>query len=126
VTSFWNHPEQLATNSDVAALWRETVAYAAGKRKDGLWIAPVSTIAGYLRDMRQVEVAWQARPGGYAAVVTNHTDHALDGVTLSFPVGVQAATVEGRPAPRIADTLVVLPRLAAGAVVDVRATGAGP
>ena len=85
VTSFWNHPEQLATNPDVANTWRETVAYAAEQRKTGLWIAPVSTIAGYMRDMRQVEVVWQAQPGGYGAVVTNHADHPLDGVTLSFP-----------------------------------------
>ena len=59
-------------------------------------------------------------------MVTNHTDHALDGVTLSFPVAVQAAAVEGQPAPRVTETRVVLPRLAAGATVDVRATGAGP
>ena len=126
VTSFWNHPEQLATNPDVANTWRETVAYAAAQRTKGLWIAPVSTIAGYKRDMRQVEVVWQAQPGGYGAVVTNHSGHALDGVTLSFPVPVQAATVEGQPAPRIAGTLVVLPRLAAGRTVDVQATGARP
>jgi len=126
VTSFWNHPEQLATNPDVANTWRETVAYAAAQRPNGLWIAPVSTIAGYMRDMRQVEVVWQARAGGYAAVVTNHTDHALDGVTLSFPLPVQAATVEGQPAPRITGTLVVLPRLTAGAAVDLQVTEARP
>jgi hypothetical protein len=126
VTSFWNHPEQLATNPDVANTWRETVAYAAAQRANGLWIAPVSTIAGYMRDMRQVEVVWQAQPGGYAAVVTNHTNHAVDGVTLSFPVPVAAATVAGQPAPRITDTLVVLPRLAARATVDVQATEVHP
>jgi peptidoglycan/xylan/chitin deacetylase (PgdA/CDA1 family) len=126
VTSFWNHPEQLATNPDVANTWRETVAYAAAQRPKGLWIAPVSTIAGYMRDMRQVEVVWQEQPGGYGAVVTNHTDHALDGVTLSFPVPVAAATVEGQPAPRSTGTLVVLPRLAAGATVDVQAMGVRP
>ncbi len=126
VTSFWNHPEQLATNPDVANTWRETVAYAAAQRQNGLWIAPVSTITGYMRDMREVEVVWQTQPGGYGAVVTNHTDHVLEGVTLSFPIPVQAATVEGQPAPRIADTLVVLPPLGAGATVDVRATGASP
>jgi peptidoglycan/xylan/chitin deacetylase (PgdA/CDA1 family) len=126
VTSFWNHPEQLATNPDVANTWRETVAYAAERRKAGLWIAPVSTIAGYMRDVRQVEVVWQAQAGGYGAIVTNHTAHALDGVTLSFPIAVQAATVEGQPAPRVQETLVVLPRLAAGATVDVQATGVSP
>jgi hypothetical protein len=79
-----------------------------------------------MRDMRQVEIVWQEQPGGYGAVVTNHTDHALDGVTLSFPVPVAAATVEGQPAPRSTGTLVVLPRLAAGATVDVQATGVRP
>jgi hypothetical protein len=126
VTSFWNHPEQLATNADVANTWRETVAYADERRKAGLWIAPVSTIVGYMRDMRRVEVVWQAQPGGYGAIVTNHTDHTLDGVTISFPVAVATATVEGQPAPRIADTAVILPALGAGATVDVRATGVSP
>ena len=79
-----------------------------------------------MRDVRQVEVAWQAQPGGYGAVVTNHTDHALDGVTLSFPVPVAAATVAGQPAPRSTGTLGVLPRLAAGATVDVQATEVRP
>ena len=93
----------------MADTWRETVAYAAEQRQAGLWIAPVSTIAGYVGDMRQVEVVWQAQPGGYGAVVTNHANHPLDGVTLSFPLAVQAATVADQPAPRIAGTLVVLP-----------------
>jgi hypothetical protein len=126
VTSFWNHPEQLAANAEVQSIWRDTVAYADAKRQDGLWIAPVSTIVRYMQDMRAVEVVWRQAGGGYEAVVTNHTDHALDGVTLSFPIRVEAATVEGQAAPRVAESRVVLPRLAAGATLTVAAQGATP
>ena len=124
VTSFWNHPELLAEAGPTRDTWREVVAYAAAQREQGLWIAPVSTIVNYMRAMRQVEVVWRATEGGYEAIVTNHTDQALDGVTLSFPILVDNATVEGQPVPPVAGYAdrhqVVLPRLAAGATVNVQ------
>ena len=129
VTSLWNHPEALADDGPTRATWRETVEYAAQQRQNGLWIAPVSTIVDYMRAMRQVEVVWRATEGGYEALVTNHTEQALDGVTLSFPILVNSATVEGQPAPPVAEYAdghqVVLPRLAAGATMTVQARNLG-
>ena len=128
VTSFWNHPEQLATDTATQGLWRDTVTYAVGKRAAGLWIAPVGTISDYMQATRQVEVAWRNEGREYLVIVTNHNPAPLAGVTLSFPISVGTATVEGRPAPSISGTLVVLPSLAPGVAVSVvaRPAGAGP
>ena len=102
------------------------MAYADRERAAGLWIAPVSTIVNYMRDMRQVEVVWRETAAGYQAIVTNHNAQALEGITLSFPARVASATVGGPLRRGCRITLVVLPRLGAGMTVNVLATEAGP
>ena len=115
--SLWDHPnEVLEQNGQV--IWQRVVDYAVAQREQGLWIAPVGTIADYGVASRQVAVTAIPVAGGMQLIVENRSGQRLTGVTLGLPV---AGTVEidGRHAGDSPVDTTILPTLEPGAQVVV-------
>ena len=93
-TSFWNHPEVL-TIPAVRAVWQATITAVAQARDRGdLWVAPVSDIARYWRDIDQLEVRWTPDPKRIKLTVVNRSPDALDGVSLEVPAPPQMVEID--------------------------------
>jgi peptidoglycan/xylan/chitin deacetylase (PgdA/CDA1 family) len=97
-TSFWQHPEQLARDPSfdvVRAAWTDVVGEAARERDHGrLWIATVTEITAYQRDVMSVTASIQpGTPGGkWRIEVRNASGKELRGVTLTLPGEASAVT----------------------------------
>ncbi len=101
-TSFWTHPEQLASDPSLEKTrrtWQAIVEAAAQERDRGrLWIAPVGDIAAYQTDLMSVTTKLDRDFlgfGGWKITVTNNSGKALHGVTLTLPGDVRSATSAG-------------------------------
>lgn len=87
-TSFWQHPEQLASNmNDIRDAWEKVVSAAADERDKGrLWVDTVANITAYQRDIMSITATldkdWL---GGWKIHVNNALDKPLSGVTLTLP-----------------------------------------
>jgi hypothetical protein len=89
-TSFWQHPEQLASKPEfegVRKAWEEVVATSVQERENGrLWIAPVGDIVAYQRDVMSVTTKLdKGFLGGWKVEVRNDSGRELSGVTLTLP-----------------------------------------
>jgi len=114
--SIWTHPEAVTSPRDLAS-WERVIAYAADMRKKGLWVDGVEAIMQFRVDSQQVRVKTSYEDGGKRLVIilTNPTNHALDGLTLTMPAPVKNAqgTVSFKGAQ------VVAPVIAAGGTVSL-------
>lgn len=116
--SLWAHPDEVM-RQDGPRVWSETIAYAAAKRADGLWIAPVGHIAGYGIATRDVQTTALPVGGGTLITVRNGSTTRLDGVTLSLSAPVKGAQFDGRATADMRGSRLRLPSLAPGATVTV-------
>jgi len=110
VTSLWAHSEEAVSPAQIAA-WDEVLAYAAGQREAGLWIAPLEEIVAYRDGLDAIEVQAEERAGVMLIIVRNRNDHALSGLTLTLPAPVRSATLGGKPYADFVHDQVRLPRL---------------
>ncbi|HST06483.1 MAG TPA: polysaccharide deacetylase family protein [Chloroflexia bacterium] len=88
-TSFWQHPEQLGNDPDLADVrtaWQAVVQDAALARNNGvLWINTIANITAYQRDVTNVTASLQRSGGGWQILVRNDSATTLQGVTLTLP-----------------------------------------
>ena len=115
--SLWNHPNE-ALEQGGQIVWQRAVDYAAARREQGLWIAPVTEIAEYSRTARQVSVTAIPIAGGDYLVVENRSGQRLAGVTLGLATAGMAA-IDGRDVTPAETNTIVLPTLEPGAQVVV-------
>lgn len=115
--SLWDHPNE-ALEQDGQAVWQRAIEYAAAQREQGLWIAPVSEIAGFAENVRRVTVTSLPLAGGTRLIVENRSGQRLEGVTLGLPTA-GTVTIDGRRVGATSGQTVILPVLEAGAVVTV-------
>ncbi len=94
VTSLWAHTEEVVSPEQVAA-WREVLAYAAARRGEGLWIAPLTEIVRYRRDLGRIEVLAEEKGGTMTVTARNGNDHSVAGLTLTLPSPLQQARLDG-------------------------------
>jgi hypothetical protein len=121
-TSFWTHPEQLV-NPQVRDSWRETIAAAAAARDKGdLWIAPVTTITHYWRDLAQVSVTSATDGDKLSIAVSSQASEPLEGVTLTLPRPAAEVRIGGAVLKQARPTQVVLPRLDPNGQIQVEVT----
>ncbi len=121
-TTFWTHPEQLV-NADVRDSWRETIAAAAAARDKGdLWIAPVTTITHYWRDLAQVSVNSATNGDKLMITVSSKAAEPLEGVTLTLPRPAAEVRIGGAVVKQQRPTQVILPRLDPTAPIQVEVT----
>ncbi|MGB9722615.1 MAG: polysaccharide deacetylase family protein [Chloroflexia bacterium] len=121
VTSLWAHTEEVATPEQVAS-WEALLAYAAGKRSSGLWIAPLTEIVRYRNDLGQIEVRSDANGPRLQVWVANRNDHTVAGLTLTLPKPVRAVYLEGAAHTDFRLDQVRLPPLDAGREVHLEVT----
>lgn len=97
-TSFWQHPEQLGDDpnlADVRTAWQAVVEAAAHERDNGrLWITTIANITAYQRDVASVTATLKPPSetgGGWHIAVRNDSGSQLHGVTLTLPGDASAA-----------------------------------
>jgi len=118
----WAHTEEVTSPEQIEA-WRAAIDAAA----DSFWIAPVPEIVSWANDVREVTVQVQtegptalpSRPGQpeYRFIVRNGAPRELRGVTLTLPLAVSEAIVDGSAVAVDGHTLIL--DLAAGQAVSV-------
>ena len=91
--SVWTHPEAIVTPGDQLS-WARVVDYATQQRPKGLWVDSVANIIGYRFDMTKVGVEshWSDNGHKLTLTLTNPTDHALNGVTLTLPASAKSVS----------------------------------
>ncbi len=117
--SFWTHPNEVL-EQDGRMVWTRVIAAANDARDRGLWIAPVTEIAGHAVAARAVVVS--AEGAGRRFSVENPTNRDLSGLTLTMPYRVQEAMMDGKPLADVRGDQVRLPTLAAGSGVIIEVT----
>jgi peptidoglycan/xylan/chitin deacetylase (PgdA/CDA1 family) len=113
VTSLWAHTEEAVSPGQVAA-WDEVLAYAAGQREAGLWIAPLGEIVAYRNALPAIQVQAEERAGRLHVTVRNGNASPVAGLTLTLPAPVRSATLGGSPYADFVEDQVRLPRLNPG------------
>lgn len=119
VTSLWAHSEEAASPERLAA-WEEVVAYAAGRRDQGLWIAPLTEIVQFHNALDQVRVSAAPRGNDLEVTVHNCSDLALAGLTLTLPKPVRQVHLEGETYNDFRQDRLRLPRLEPGRQVTLQ------
>ncbi len=119
VTTLWAHTEEVVSPEQVA-LWEGWLAYADDRRTDGLWIAPLTEIVQFRRDLEQVRVRVRTLGQDWEVVVRNGNDHTTAGLTLTLPRPVETAFLDDAPYNDLRLNQVRLPRLEAGREVRLR------
>ncbi len=109
--SLWDHPNESLEQSG-REVWTRVVGYAAARRDQGLWIAPVTEIATYSTATRTVDLVALPLAGGTRLSVTNGTGRALDGLTIGLS---GSGVTTGTGVQTLAPGQVAFPALAAGA-----------
>ncbi len=91
--SIWTHPESIVAPEDQQE-WARMVQFATEQRAAGLYVDSVSNLIQYRKDSSQVAVAANWENGGQkvSLTVTNHAQNALDGLTLTLPASIKAAS----------------------------------
>jgi Polysaccharide deacetylase. len=127
----WAHTEEVVTPAQIAA-WRNVVRYAAGRRDAGdLWIAPLAEIADRQQAVALVRIErHESEPvhdmssnAPLRFLVTNHSVHDLQGLTLNLPSAIRQVTLDGEQSnatPVVRGTLLIFD-LAAGETIEVTA-----
>ncbi|MGQ9547036.1 MAG: polysaccharide deacetylase family protein [Roseiflexus sp.] len=96
----WAHTEEVVTPAQMT-VWREVVRYAAERRDAGdLWIAPLAEIADRQQAVALVHIERRAaEPTDNLSsdtplhfLVTNHSAHNLEGLTIELPFQAARAT----------------------------------
>lgn len=94
-TSFWTHPEQLASDPSLdgeRAAWEGVVRRAAEARNAGrLWISSVSDIVAFQTAAQEVTAVLEKLPDGWRINVSNKSGRQLQGVTLTMPAEISSA-----------------------------------
>ena len=127
----WAHTEEVVTPAQIAA-WRNVVRYAAERRDAGdLWIAPLAEIADRQRAVASVRIEQRESEPAHDMssnaplrfLVTNHSIHDLEGLTLNLPSVIRQATLHGEQSnatPVVRGPLLIFD-LAAGQTIEVTA-----
>jgi hypothetical protein len=127
----WAHTEEVVTPAQIAA-WRSVVRYAAGRCDAGdLWIAPLAEIADRQQAVALVRIErHESEPvhdmssnAPLRFLVTNHSVHDLQGLTLNLPSAIRQVTLDGEQSnatPVVRGTLLIFD-LAAGETIEVTA-----
>lgn len=91
--SIWTHPESIVAPSDQQE-WARVVEYTTQKRATGLYVDSVANLVQYRQDSSRVQVTANWQDGGRKVVltITNHAPNALDGLTLTLPANIRAAS----------------------------------
>ncbi len=113
VTSLWAHSEEAVSPEQMAA-WEAVLAYAAGRRDAGLWIAPLTEIVAYRNALAHVQVTAERSAGRWRVTVRNSGDQAVAGLTLTLPGPVRSAELGGAPYADFIQDQLRLPPLAPG------------
>lgn len=98
------------------------VAVAAQMDAGVLWVEPVDRIIDWMVDWEKVQITSQeAITGGVRLVITNTSTNDVTGLTLTAPTGtnITSATIGTSYQIYVSGTLLVLPKIAAGASVTV-------
>lgn len=116
--SLWTHPDEVV-QQDGPQIWPRVIAYAADARSRGLWVAPVSEIAGYSLATREVAVTALPVAGGAYLTVENRSSRILNGLTLALPAPAARVTIDGQAWTDVRAAQIRLPALAPGARVTI-------
>ncbi len=122
VVSLWTHPNEIVRSREREAGWREIVASAAARRREGLWIAPVSEIVDFALATERVVVSSAPRGKRTVLRIENRSGHPLRGLTLTRPAVTGPVTIGGVPWTDVRGAQIRLPRLAAGERIEVVTT----
>ncbi len=120
-TSLWAHTEEIVSTEQQAA-WDEILAYAASRRDQGLWIAPLTEIVGYRNALAQVEVRAEAKGQQLSITVVNHNDHPVSGLTLTLPAPAGQVLLGDAAYSDYTEDQLRLPALQAGQQVRLSVT----
>jgi peptidoglycan/xylan/chitin deacetylase (PgdA/CDA1 family) len=119
VVSPWTHPHEIVELPYGEAIWREVVTRAAARRREGLWIAPVSEIVDFALATERVVVTSAVREGWTALRIENRSGRALSGLTLTRPAVTGPVMVGGVRWTDVRGAQIRLPRLASGQRIEV-------
>lgn len=120
--SVWTHPHEIVESPDGKAIWRDVVEAAAARRKDGLWIAPVSDIAEYALATREVTVTSLPRGGRTLLRVENRSRGPLRGLILARSAITGPVTIRGARWSDVRGNRIRLPALAPGKSIAIVTT----
>ena len=84
VFSLWAHPESI-TSANAQAIWGRVVAYAADRRAQGLWVAPVTTITNFADARDQLRVSSVHVGATTLLTVRNMGQTGVNDATLTLP-----------------------------------------
>lgn len=121
--SLWTHPESVTTPT-AQALWGRVIGYAADRRKDGLWVVPVTTVMSFAAARDGLHVT-SFRVGEQTAITVTNTGTApVVGATLTLPRTPQRITFTGgNGLPDQREAQVRLGTLGAGQTLTLMVTG---
>ncbi|MBN1485269.1 MAG: polysaccharide deacetylase family protein [Chloroflexia bacterium] len=119
VSSLWAHSEE-AVSAEQLAAWEEVLAYAAERRQEGLWIAPLTDIVRFRQDLAGVDLDSEGSGHQLQLTVHNGSDHVLAGLTLTLPHPVREASLNGAPYEDFRLDQVRLPALGPGQRVQLQ------
>lgn len=121
VFSLWAHPESIATPT-AQAIWGRVVAYAADRRAQGLWVAPVTTITNFVDARARLDLS-SIRVGTTTILTVRNTGPTgCNDATLTLPSApTQVAWTGGDGAREIRGPQIRVGNIAAGATVTLEA-----
>jgi len=121
--SLWTHPESVA-NPAAQALWGRVIGYAADRRKDGLWVMPVTTVTSFAAARDALQVTSYHVGEQTAITVTNTGTSPVVSATLTLPRTPQRITFTGgNGLPDQRESQVRLGTLGPGQTLTLTVTG---
>lgn len=121
--SLWTHPESVTTAA-AQAMWGRVIGYAADHRKEGLWVAPATTIMNFAAARDTVRVTGFHIGEQTTITAMNEGTAPVVGATITLPHTPQRVTYTGgNGAPDQREAQVRLGTLGAGQQLTFMVSG---